>query len=249
MNILVIGDSFSHYCGFDDPTGKLWLSPLIDNHTVTNLSWGGQSNYKIFIKATSELIRNHANYDLVIIQWSSLFRLSFNDNSKDYGNYGNLVICNLSWTSDDELKSFHKLWSRRFTHSIVEIEEFLLMVLMLDTLLKQYNKPYIFIKGFENFINELQHDNWQSCSEQYRKFVLNMDSQPDSELHKIHSKLKNLCDQLKKQSGTNWVNLDGISWFDQIGDRADDGGHPGIETNKLYYQQVINLATSIGINL
>jgi hypothetical protein len=83
----------------------------------------------------------------------------------------------------------------------------------------------------------------------YRKFVLNMDSQPDHELDKIHSKLKDLCDKLKKQSGANWVNLDDISWFDQIGDRADDEGHPGIETNKLYYQQVINLSKSIGINL
>ena len=249
MNILIIGDSFSHHCGFNDTTGKLWWSPLVNNHNITNLSWGGQSNYKIFIKTASELIRKHADYELVIIQWSSLFRLSFNDNSKDYGNYGNLVVCNMSWTSDVELKSFHKLWSKRFTHGIIEIEEFLSLVLTVNTLLKRYNKPCIFIKGFENFITELQHVNWQHCSEQYQKFVLNMDSQPDHELNKTHSKLKELYDELKKQSESNWLNLDSASWFDQVQDRADDGGHPGIETNKIFYQQVISFAKTIGINL
>lgn len=249
MNILILGDSFSDRCGFHNPTGKLWWSPLTNNHTVTNLSWGGQSNYKIFIKAASELIRNHTTYDMVIIQWSSLFRLSFNDNSLDYGNQGNLVICNLGFTSDADLKSFHKLWSRRFIHSIIEIEEFLSMVLTINNLIRQYNKQHIFIKGFENFINELHNDHWQSCSEQYKKFVLNLDHQPDHELHKTHNKLKDLYDQLKKQSGTNWLNLDRASWCDQIIDQADDGYHPGVETNKIFHQQLTNFAKSIGIDL
>ena len=84
MNILIVGDSLSHTCGFVEPEGKLWVSPLIGRHHVTNLSMPGQSNYKIFTKAMSTLSRNPTAYDLVIIQWSSLFRLTFNDNFSIY---------------------------------------------------------------------------------------------------------------------------------------------------------------------
>jgi hypothetical protein len=246
MNILIVGDSFSHTCAFVEPEGKLWVSSLIKRHHVTNLSYGGQSNYKIFTKAMSELSRNPTAYDLVIIQWSSLFRLTLNDN---FSIYENLVAVTVEGTLDKELRSFHKLWSRRFIHGLIEIEEWLTMALSLAKLIKQFNKPYIFIKTFDNFVNELHNESWKDCSEEYQKSILDMDKHPDYELDSVHRKLRQLSILLKTQSLDSWVNYNDTCWVDQRVDFADDNKHPGIETNKIFYQQVFNFAKSIGINL
>jgi len=246
MNILIVGDSLSHTCGFVEPEGKLWVSPLIGRHHVTNLSMPGQSNYKIFTKAMSTLSRNPTAYDLVIIQWSSLFRLTFNDN---FSIYENPVSCNLPGVSDNEIRSFHKTWSRRFIHGLIEIEEWLTMTLSLAKLIKQFNKPYIFIKTFDNFVNELHNESWKDCSEEYRKSVLHIDNHTDYELDSIHGKLRQLSVLLKTESLDSWVNYNDTCWYDQFVDLADDNSHPGIETNKIFYQQVFNFAKSIGINL
>jgi hypothetical protein len=223
----------------------MWLSPLTEHH-ITNLSMGGQSNYKIFVKTVSELSRNPTAYDLVIIQWSSLFRLTFNDN---FSIYENSVACNFSGTIDKELHSFHKIWSRRFSHGIIEIEEFLTLAISLAKLIKQFDKPYIFIKTFDNFINELLNENWQDCSEEYQQSILCMHAYPDWEISKVHERLRELSIVLKEHSINNWVNFSDTCWADQQIDYADDDSHPGLETNKIFYQQVFNFAKSNGINL
>jgi len=243
-NILVVGDSFSHVNGFDRPEGKLWFDIFSDRHNITNLSLYGQSNYKIFSKTTKALYQNE--FDLIIIQWTSLFRLTFNSgHSID----DNEEICTFTSVWNPQLKKIHSVWSRYFIHPRVEIVEFLLHILALSDLLQAKNIPYIFIKTFENYFSELQKDTWTLCSDDFLDTVLFRHQSQDWEIEKFYTELKDLYDKVESLTGKHWLNLKSDPWFDQIFDYADDGGHPGINTCKKYGNDVVDFAKTLRILL
>ena len=121
MKILLVGDSNSAGDGFTDPTGKVWHSLLDSKHSVTNLSVGGQSNQKILNKACTELFQN-PSYDLIVLQYTSLFRLNFNNSKTVYENPENIVVSNYSTgeippirETPSTLKEFHKIWIKNYS--------------------------------------------------------------------------------------------------------------------------------------
>lgn len=243
MNILIVGDSYSAKCGFENPDGKLWHSPL-SSHRVTNLSIEGQSNYKIFIKTANALLTG--TYDLVIVQWSSLFRLNFNNNQSMHET---TTICAINNPGNPHLSSFHKYWQKYYTHGHIELTEFLTMCATLANLIKQSGANYIFIKTFDNFINDLTIPDWKNCSEAYKCTVLVRDNHPDDEITKYHNQIQTLFSKLVELTSSNWVNLFEPAWYDSQIDFADDGGHSGPESNKKFYNQIYELSKKINVDL
>jgi len=243
-NILIVGDSLSHQNGFTDPTGKLWLDVFAPRHNITNLGVGGQGNPKIFVKALKELIVK--DFDLVIIQWSSIFRLNFNFAKSIYDNQQSLGP---SHCSAAELGPLRNVWLKHCLHGRIEITESLTYMLGLTEIIHQRKIPYIFIKTFDNYFSDLQKENWQDCGEDYLDNVLFRQQLLDWEIEKFHLEMRLLYLQMKNISGRNWLNLDQLAWMDQLSDYADDGLHPGIESSKKFGNDVVEFAKTLDINL
>jgi len=245
MNILIVGCSFSDHSGFTEPAGKVWYHHIPKQHSVTNLSVGGQGNYKIFINTCTELLIN-GKYDLVIIQWSTLHRLSLNSGLSVYDKSINFT---LSSPGDQQFEKFHSFWVDNFIHTRIDLSEFLSLVSALAIFLTNRNIPYIFIKGSDNFLTDLQHKNWKQCSNLFLDSVLSIHQLPDSEIDKFYTQLRSQFISVEKVSASNWLNLYGADWFSNCIDHADDNMHAGIETNKIFFDQVHNFIKSFEIYL
>jgi hypothetical protein len=256
MNILIVGDSISsvasgedniYQCGFNDPKNKNWAS-LIQNqnkNTTTNLSIGGQSNTNILNYTCLELIKNKNLYDLVIIQWSSLLRINFNEGHTVYSNPKNFTVDR----PISGYEKFYSIWIKNFLHPRVALLEWMTQIIVLANFLKQTQIPYMFIKGFDNFFTDLQHASWQQTSDEFKSTVLYLDTLPDQEVDLFYSELKSLFDIMENQTGSSWLNLRKLSWVDSIVDRADDHLHPGIVSHKNYFCDIITFTESLGLNV
>jgi hypothetical protein len=245
MNILVSGCSFSAKSGFDDPIGKVWHHYFSQSHNVENLSVCGQSNYKIFIKACTELSMN-PHYDLVLIQWSSLHRLNFNEASSIYENNNNI---NVGKVYDKSLQKIYDIWTRRFLHSRIELTEFLTLIMLMAHFLKSHNIPYVFIKAADNFLDELQQQTWQECSDTFLTEVLYKNNLPDWEVEKFFLSLKEQYTAMIAQTESNWLNLHTQDWFTKKIDLADDNSHAGIKSNKIFFDETYDFIKTLRIQL
>jgi hypothetical protein len=243
-NILIVGDLLGHTNGFNDPAGKLWLDVFASRHEITNLSLGAQGNLKIFTKTIKELMLK--DFDLVIIQWSSIFRLNFNLSTSIYDNQ---VGCSCKKYSHPELKSIYEDWIKNFLHGRIEITEFLTYILGLSEILNQRKIPFIFIKTFENYFSDLQKENWQDCSADYLDNVLFRQQLPDWEIEKFHLEMRQLYLLVENNCGRNWLNLDQLAWMDQMSDHADNGVCPGDKSCKIFGSDVVEFAKTLEIDL
>jgi hypothetical protein len=254
MKILIVGDSISSLSpslektvfqnGFIDPIDKSWASLIQHNNTTTNLSIGGKSNTSIFNDTCLELIQNKNLYDLVIIQWSSLLRLSVNKGDSIYANPQNFTV----EAGVPEYEKFHSIWVKHFLHPRIALLEWMTQIIVLDNFLKQSQIPYMFIKGFDNFLKDLQHDHWSNTSDEFKSIVLHLNDLPDWEIDSFYSELKLLSDTMEMQTKGNWVNLTKLSWVDSMIDLADDNSHPGIMSHKKFFDSITNFAKSLGLD-
>lgn len=244
MNILVVGCSFSDGSGFNEPKGKVWHHHIPKTHNVTNLAVGGYSNYKIFVKVCTELLTS-PHYDLVVVQWSSLFRLSLNKGLTIYENFTNFTL-NGSTQGYDK---FYDIWQKNFIHPRIELSEFLTLISALADFLKNQNSNYVFVKGSENFLNNLTQTDWRQCNNDFLDMVLHTSELPDWEIDQYYNLLRAQYQAMTKLTAEKWVNLDQQDWVSNMIDLADDKKHGGILTNKMYYDQFNNFIKTIGINL
>ena len=234
MNILIVGDSLSSCGGFDDPTGKIWYS-MIPQTNITNLSIGGQCNTKIYIKTISELIKNPTNYDLIVVQWSSLFRISFNQGRTIHDNQTSFNLAH----PGKKFKRFQQLWRNNFINPRVELLEWLTQITSLATLLKSYNQNFVFIKAFNNFLPNLEHADWRNCSRDFLELVLNLSGLPDEDITKYYNELRTVYLAMKTVSCQHWLNLHTPDWTQSATDHADDQSHPGVNSHKIYFEDFI----------
>jgi len=247
MNILIVGDSVSdiEHCGMLNARDKIWHSFIPAIHNITNLSMGGQSNLKIFSKTCIELIKNPNHYDLVIVQWTSLFRLSLNVGKSIYDNQVNLTVSSV----DSKFKKFHQMWADNFCHLRIDLLEFLSYINVLATLLKEKNIKFIFIKTANNCLTELENSIWQECSSSFLENVLHLSALPDNVINGYFQELKSVYTSMVNLTSNHWLNLYTSDWVNMSCDYADDGKHPGLKSHKIFYTQFINFTKSLELQL
>lgn len=257
MNILIVGDSFSSLetdiselrglsqSGFKDPIGKSWVSLIQRDNVITNLSLGGQSNQSIFNRTVLEIIKNKDLYDLIIVQWSTLLRINFTEGKTIY----RVPIYFTPDSSPDKFKKFHEIWVKNFLHARVALLEWMSQIIVLDNFLKQTAKPYIFIKTFDNFLEDLKFTDWRDASSEFKSSVLYKDSLPDDEIEYFHRELRDLFTVLEMQTENNWLNLRQISWAEELVDYADDALHPGEKTHEKYFRSIVDHIKRLGLTI
>lgn len=243
MKILVSGCSYSHTCGFNEPAGKIWVDHISKQHEVKNIAQNGHSNFKIFIRTCSELLVNNS-YDLIIVQWSSLYRLNLN---KGHNIYNNLV----SYTLADKknLAPMHRVWKKQFIHPRIELLEFLTLVATMTRFLKSLNLQFVFVKAFDNELTNLSNQYWKQCDPSFKDFMLHLSSLPDWEVDLFFNDLRNHYLAMTSLSQDYWINLNKNDWFSDIIDTADDELHPGILSNRKYFEQIKDFVTKFAICL
>jgi hypothetical protein len=246
MNILVVGDSLSSIgqCGLGDQLHHHYVRQIESkNHNVTNLSVGGQSNQNILLKTCLELSKQKNHYELVIIQWSSLFRINFNKGDSIYEGYTYFNV----WSQDNEkqFKSFWATWSKHFIHPRMEILEWCSQIILLENLLKQQAIPYVFVRGFDNFFNDLTKKDWKIASDEFKSIVIQLDRHPDWEIKQVYDELVSMYNCTIHD---NWLNLYTDSWYDSRVDLAADNSHPGPLSHVNYYNSLENYIKKLGLS-
>jgi len=240
MNILIVGDSLSctsPHSGLKNATSTIWHSK-IPATSITNISMGGQSNLKIFNKTLIEIIKNSKKYDLVIVQWTSLLRLSLNMGKSIHDNQVNFVLGYPSSTNR-LFKKFQTLWESAFCNPRVALLEWMSQVTALATFLTAYNQKFIFIKGFTNFIDNLVYEDWHDCDPKFLELVLHLSTLDDDHVTPYYNELRISFKNMVKASENNWVNLLEPGWIESAIDIGDDNVHPDVKSHILYAESVI----------
>jgi hypothetical protein len=248
MNVLVVGDSISSidFSGLGDQLQHHYVRQLeLNNHNVTNLSLGGQSNQKIIYKTCLELTKNTNYYNLVIVQWSALFRINLNKGDTVYEDVCNFGVSGVD-TYLNQYKSFWDTWTTHFIHPRTEILTWMTQIILLDNFLVNQRIPYVFIKGFDNFFKDLDIKNWKETSNTFKSIVLHSDKHPDEELDSVYDELISMYNQVCAQA--NWLNLFSDPWHEGRTDIAADGIHPGPLSHTNYYNNLDNYIKKLGLS-
>lgn len=256
MRILIVGDSLSESGGFNDYVGKMWYHHIPSNCTVVNLSESGQSNNAICFSVIREVLTSTTKYDLVIVQWGDLHRLSVYNNKSVY--HSQVCYTNTKGVVSPDTV-FGEYWKENYTCPHYELLHYLTLTTMLACTLQTKGQPFVFIKGFDNYLKDACLADWQSTSDDYKDNILMRHSLPDDEIAENHAQIHNLYNAMSATSREKWLNLSQHSWIKQMhvlseefpeihSSRADDGRHPNIETNKYYYNKISSFIKSLGLS-
>lgn len=245
-NILFAGCSFTADSGFSDNKRSLYHWPeLVCKHfnaSMTNIAVGGCPNDEIFYRASESVYRNPVN--LVIVMWSDIARhwVYFSENNVD-----DFTICNYGQTSgfqskDSSVNTYTKLHYAYFDNQYIKLKHWLLHTLTLAATLKSLNIPYVFLRGFSNYIEDFRNieyspDTGFSNVSAAAKKLLDFDCRPD---YYILRKLTDIQMLINRVSNLSWINFTTPSFNDIAFDVACDQKHPGSESNKLIAQQIID---------
>ena len=218
-----------------------WTHQLVNHYGTNfhNIGIGGMSNHEICLRTIDQCLNNQ--YDLVIVMWTSIGRLwvYYNENNVDDFTGMNPTHSFGLNSSGQSIDQLHKIYYSYFQNNYVEIKHWLLQAISLASFFKLRNQPYIFIKGFENFINDfstVEYNNGFTPCTKSLSDMLDFKNHPnDFILDKVNN-IKNLLIENKK---SNWINLHNESFRDLSEDLADDLSHPGPISNKKISSQII----------
>lgn len=245
--ILIAGCSLASsplYSGFHEENHfKYHWNQLLTKHydvDCHNIAIGGMSNHEIFVRSIENCLTDQ--YNLTVIMWSSIGRLWLYQNKNNVDDWTGFHPENIFGLNpaDNSAKLLHKVYYSSFHNSYIELKHWLLQTISLASFFKSRNQPYIFVKGFDNFINDFSiveyHNSFVNCTKSLSD-MLDFTNRPDEFILSKVNHIKNLIDEHKK---LNWVNLSTKSFIDLIEDVADDSKHPGPITNKKMCSQIIH---------
>jgi len=197
-----------------------------------NLGIGGMSNNEIYYRTIEHCL--YQKYDLIVIMWTSLARqwIYFNHNNiDDFTGFTPERAFGFN-SSLSEAQLFYKLYYSTFQNYYIELKHWLLNIISLSSFLFSRKQPFVFIKGFENFILDFnlvtKNQGFNHLSNDLKQ-ILDFDNRPDDYILNKITVIKNLIDQIKDLP---WVNLSSDSFYCISEDVADDGLHPGPISNE-----------------
>lgn len=250
--ILFDGCSFTANCGFSaENLGVSHWPHLLSQHyqfDFDNNAVGGSSNDVIFNRVVGATALH--SYDLVLVQWTQIGRQWIHCSNQNIDDFtiinGGTPIghqCN-----SNEVQQYTKLHYTYFNNQYVNLKKWLCQVIALAGYLDSKNQPYVFIKGFENYVSAFTHIEYVTVVgfknlENSTKQFLDFDNRPDNYLLCKIEEIQLLLDSVRQ---LNWVNFDSPSFFDAKTDLACDKAHPGINSNLKFTEQLIAYCTTHG---
>ena len=209
IKTLLVGCSFSEYCGWDDndvySDPRCWYNIVAKTHqlNLTNISRAGYSNKEILHNTAKQLLTSNNQYQLIIIQLTSTSRQwFFRDENESLSSriVGNRISDFRNRDEETALKTIQLAYS----NISAEVERDLTSLLLIQDYTSTRTIPLMLINGMNFYQSSLN-------------FKINL-------AHKLNldRSLGFINDSLHKL---------------QI-DCADDNMHPGEKSNQLYAQLV-----------
>lgn len=250
-HILIAGCSFS---AFSEQSG--WAYENLDNHyhskildatdsKITNIAIGGSSNFEIFQRTIENCIEL-LDIDFCIIQWSSLQRLWVYEAENNIDDFTQILPRVTGRNSDKKIANdLHKIFVNNYLNDYMALKQWLILQNSLQNFFKQQQIKYVFTRGFENYISDIEELVDQmpfKCIPEVNipnslKTILNFDDNPDDYLYKKISTLLKLYVSIDKDNCLGYNSSKNTYGFDfdfrDIKDFADDNAHPGKITNSL----------------
>jgi hypothetical protein len=264
VRVLILGCSFS---ADSDQSG--WTKSNFHNHytkilekrtawLITNRAIGGCSNREISLRTVENCLLEP--YDFCIVQWSSLHRYWLYEKENNIDSETQILPRCTGWGDMKDAKLLSKILVSRYLNDYVALKHWLLDQISIQEFLKQKKIPYVFVKGFPNFISDLeyicQQGSFNSFSEVILsdriKKMLNFDANPDDYLFKKLSNLVILYQNIDKSFCIGYNNNDTIYGMDPQkyqDDYADDGKHPGKIRNSFLAESILEHCKIKGIQI
>ena len=263
-HILVAGCSFSA-----DNEQSGWADNNLDKHyysklktkiesKFTNIAIGGASNFEIFQRTLDTCISN-SDIDFCVIQWSSLHRLWVYESENNIDDFTQILPIPCGINSNENVPhDLKKIYINHYCNDYMALKHWLGLQISLQSFFQERNIQYVFLRGFSNYINELENIISQAPACEIpditlsatMKKMLNFDNNPDDYLNSKIFPLINLYKSIDKKNclGYNHNNsyfgldLD----FEKEKDFADDGRHPGEKTNSTIANNILQYIRNKG---
>jgi hypothetical protein len=207
---------------------------------IHNCAIGGCSNKEITYRTIENCLSEH--FDLCIIQWSSLHRLWFYEADLNIDDETQILpnVCGRI-TAGDVPKMIHESIIAHYLNDYMALKHWLYDQLMLQSFLNQRGIRYIFVKGFPNYVPELEilTQQWpQHCIPDLDipdaiKCMLHFDINPDDFLYLKLARLIQAYSAIDKNHCIGYTQSSMIYGLHTIlsRDYADDSKHPGRAVN------------------
>lgn len=217
-----------------------------------NISVSGSSNTEIFENTIKYLAENSNNIDTLFCEWTSMSRYNFN---AGFELWDTRVISGGGGANNDIHLSNGTTWPKSYIDDIVSrlrvmkhLHWEILQVVNYSNIIKQLSKKLkinnvFFINGLcpwdKNYFIELHNVKPDQYTNFTKKEILNIDARDDQDIFTLYK----LAHQHYQDAGgiceNDWINLYS-SLQVLVVDFNFDGQHPGIESNKLYAQLIID---------
>jgi len=264
-NVVFSGDSLTAGVGFNQldlpqmvkDSPYLWTnlvqqsSSKYRNMEQVNISVSGCSNSEIFEDTIKYLAENGNNIDTLFCQWTTMSRYNFNTG---FELWSTRVITGGGAANDINLSN-NTTWPKSYINDIVNrlrtmkhLHWEILQVVNYSNIIKQLSKKLninnvFFINGQcpwdENYFIELHNVKPEQYTNFTKKEILNIDARDDQDIFALYK----LAHQHYRDAGgiceNDWINLYSSLRVLAFDSNFDDY-HPGIESNKLYAQLIID---------
>lgn len=207
---------------------------------IDNRAIGGCSNREIFQRTIENCVAKH--YDLCIVQWSSLHRLWLYEAIGNIDDFTQIypVTCG-HITKEDIPHALKKMMVSTYLNDYMALKHWLHDQISLQCFFEKKQIPFVFLRGFPNFVPELEllMEQWpkNTISEldipEKIKRMLNFDSNPDDYLYQKLGTLISAYQNIDKSQCIGYNHSSMIYGLDPIfkKDYADDDRHPGHSVN------------------
>jgi hypothetical protein len=243
--VLFVGCSFTADCGFNEENQRLYHWPFLlsdyYDFYFCNSAIGGMSNEEIYHRTICSV--EQGSYDFIVVMWSDINRkwVYVEDNNVDDYTIINAGNPTGFMSNDSLVHNYAKLHYTMFNNGYVNLTKWATNIISLVAYFETKCIPYIFIKGFDNYVSDFQKINYDTSTGFHNltleiEKMLDFDNRSD---YYTHQKITVVQDLLNKIETFNWLHFRGQGFGASAVDRSDDLEHPGIESNKIIFNQLV----------
>lgn len=261
---LVAGCSFSadnEQSGWKNENLNKHYSKIITeqlNGKFTNIAIGGASNFEIFQRTIDTCISN-SDIDFCIIQWSTLHRLWVYEKDNNIDDFTQILprVCGIN-SNKNVPDDLHKIYVNYYLNDYMALKHWLVLQISLQSFFQKQGIDYVFLRGFENYISDLETIISQTPFDSIPeinlpdtiKKILNFDDNPDDYLYSKLLPLVNLYLNIDKNHcigyNKHYTHYGLYHDFEYEKDFADDGDHPGEKTNSIIANNILQYIRNKG---
>lgn len=243
---------------FDKNSPYLWVNLCHDNIErlkkleMINLGQGGASNTEIFQNTIRAISNFSDQIDIIFCQWTSMPRYNWNVGFELWGTNEKMQLDSCPYKHDVNLNRGDH-WPREYIDDLInrlrvlhhlhwEILKIVDYSNIITRLAEKTNiQNVFFINGIcpwdSNYFVELDNVLPEEYTEFTKKDILNIDTRDDEDIFKLYKLAHQHYREYGGIDGSKWINLYDSFLKNQI-DVNFDNSHPGIESNKIYYNMI-----------